>query len=315
MPKTNTSNSFADDILVKDENGDFKVLSKGKWQVLEAYRPQASKAKPTSVSAPPKDNLRETVRGILEKVNLSLDSELESRFQNIVQAHLRGVRSSLDTFLVLKREKEEGGLGLNEEQAEQVLEAVNRRQGSLAARVRPKQEKPAKEAPLDLEHELAPPPPVIQQAKATSKAPSKPTKPLKEVKFKPSLGRLGMEQPSSPTLKEVRFKPQLVGPVEEIKNLSLLDFRRLDKNPREAAQKINYKIDLLEKDSYQKRQEGLKAWRESELNKLYLELGRLAIEQGKPIGEIIKAKQVKNEASLTMEEFEALLNLNGELKY
>lgn len=316
MPQTNTNNS-SDDIIVKGPDGNFRVLSQGEWQPLEAYRPQVPKAKPAD-SVQPKTDLGDLAKEIREKANLNLAGELNTRFQNIVKAHLKEVRNSLDTFLVLKRGKEEGGLGLAEEQAEQVLEIMNQKKSSLGPTIEEstssakadtagegKAEK--KSVPLDLSHELAPPPPVIPQAQAATEPSDKPMESHDPV-FKRD------RQAPSP-MKEMKFKPQLVGPVEEIKNLTLSDFRKFDDDPKAAVKKVIYKIDLLEKDSYQKRQEGIKAWRESEVNRLYLELGKLAMEQGRSISEIIKAKQSKNEPSLTMEEFEALLDLNSELKY
>jgi len=43
--------------------------------------------------------------------------------------------------------------------------------------------------------------------------------------------------------------------------------------PQEAISKIKEKIDLLGEDSLVKKAGGIKAWKESEVNKLYLELG------------------------------------------
>lgn len=315
MIETNNKNnsSFSDDIIVKDADGSFKVLSQGKWQPLGAYRTKTLKPEPSqSLQKKEKVDLGDLAREVAREANLTLQNGFDSRFRMLIDAYLRGVRNSLDTFLVLKRSGEEGGLGLGEEEAEKVLEIINKKKNVLEKdNVSTSVER---KAPfLDLSHELAPPPPVISSAKAEGVSALIPEK-KKSVFVRPGRTTSGeAERPPAP--KEVKFKPKLVGPVEEMRNLTLLDFRRLDKNPEKASEKIRSKIDLLEKESYQKKSEGIAAWRDSELNRIYLEQSALAMEQGKSVAKFIEEKLAKNEKVLTIQEFEALLDLNRELKY
>ena len=69
--------------------------------------------------------------------------------------------------------------------------------------------------------------------------------------------------------------------------MTLVDFRRLSSDPVEACRKIIDKLDLLEEHSYAKRIEGVKAWQQSEVNKLYLQVIMAAFSGGKPIAAAI----------------------------
>ena len=57
---------------------------------------------------------------------------------------------------------------------------------------------------------------------------------------------------------------KLTGPVEELRAITLVDFRRLSRDPSEAAMKIKDKIDLLTGESFEKRSAGIAAWTASE---------------------------------------------------
>ncbi len=113
---------------------------------------------------------------------------------------------------------------------------------------------------------------------------------------------------------DVRIVPKLTGPIDELRSISVTDFRRLSKDPHEATLKIKDKIDLLEEQSFEARASGIKAWQESEANRLYLELLRKSLE-GKPILEIIADKESKEETTLNKAEFDAIMELNRKLRF
>lgn len=116
------------------------------------------------------------------------------------------------------------------------------------------------------------------------------------------------------SVETIVFKPRLVGPIEELRRLSLVDFRRLSSDPKEAVKKILDRIRLLEKESFSKRALGIQAWYESEVNQLYLDLGRQALEQGIPTYEIIDQRIQNGEQTLTHDEFEAIMDLNQKFR-
>lgn len=114
---------------------------------------------------------------------------------------------------------------------------------------------------------------------------------------------------SKPLITDIKAPPEPEGPLEELKELDLKEFRRLGQ-AREATAKIKNKIELLAEESFAKKAEGIRTWQTSLLNKLYLEVGQQAIEQGRAVADILASRQ-----DLTLEEFEAIADLNRELRF
>jgi len=109
--------------------------------------------------------------------------------------------------------------------------------------------------------------------------------------------------------------PRLVGPIEELQQLTLQDFRKIAKAPAEAAQRIVEKLALLEKDSFTKRAEGVKALRGSPLMVVYAEVLGAALMAKRKAEEEVKERLVKDKSALTWEELQALRDLNAQLRF
>ncbi len=114
---------------------------------------------------------------------------------------------------------------------------------------------------------------------------------------------------------DVKFVPKLTGPVDELGELDLVNFRRLNSNSESAVDKIKQKISNLEEENYVKKLAGIKSWRQSPVNRLYLEIGQESLAKKKSVSEIIEERANNNQEYLTNEEFEAIMNLNKEMKY
>jgi hypothetical protein len=117
-----------------------------------------------------------------------------------------------------------------------------------------------------------------------------------------------------PSVTDIIAPPRLVGPIEELRRLAVVDFRRLSRDPREANLKIRDKIDLLADRSFAERDRGVKAWQESAVNRLYLDILRLSLE-GKPVPEVIAVREKNGEPTLTKAEFDAIMDLNRKLRF
>jgi hypothetical protein len=113
---------------------------------------------------------------------------------------------------------------------------------------------------------------------------------------------------------DVSSAPRLVGPVEELHDLRLADFRRLSRDPHEACLKIRDKVDLLAERSFAEKDRGVKAWQESEINRLYLDLLRASLD-GKPVPEVISAREFDGVPTLSKPEFDAIMELNRKLRF
>ncbi|MFA5130149.1 MAG: hypothetical protein WC477_04515 [Patescibacteria group bacterium] len=106
----------------------------------------------------------------------------------------------------------------------------------------------------------------------------------------------------------------LVGPVQEIGNITLDRFRRLSAKPADAANRIRALIDLLAEESFEKRILGIQAWRSCPLQKQYLGLVAKAFSSRLPVNTVADQLRTKGEQVPTAEEITAIVTLNGELK-
>ncbi|MEK7167664.1 MAG: hypothetical protein AAB791_01535, partial [Patescibacteria group bacterium] len=129
------------------------------------------------------------------------------------------------------------------------------------------------------------------------------------------LPKAKVELRSKPSLDDVKFVKKLVGPIEELSGMTLIDFRRLGDKPMEAIIKVKEKINLLEKDSYKKRIEGIEAWHKSEVNRFYRLLGQTSLTEGKNVEELISERLQAQKPTLSLAEFDAVMELNRDLRY
>jgi hypothetical protein len=116
-------------------------------------------------------------------------------------------------------------------------------------------------------------------------------------------------------IEDIKAVPRVLGPIDELRYMTIASFRRLGKTPVEMANKILQKLDNLEAERYSQKLAGINAWRESPVNKAYLQIGKDSISQNKAIDVIIKERMARGLETLTVEEFEAVLRLNREARY
>lgn len=152
---------------------------------------------------------------------------------------------------------------------------------------------------------------------------------ITEEKFKPKMQEVTMPVapkppvttaiPQTPSgrvkVEDVAYKPRLMGPIEELREMDLVEFRRLSPKPRVAADKIIVKVDLLAKEGYDKKIKGIEAWKKSSLNQLYNTLLSESLNKAKPIVQIIQEKIIAKQETLSEEEFKVIMDLNRVLKF
>jgi len=125
--------------------------------------------------------------------------------------------------------------------------------------------------------------------------------------FAPSISKQAMH--------DIRPVPKVMGPLEELQFLDLVNFRRLGKTPAEITAKIFSKIKLLEADGYDKMVAGVRAWRQSPVNRLYIKMVQEAIGKGLTIKDYALAVQKENKDYLSLEEIEGILTMNSKLVF
>jgi len=116
-------------------------------------------------------------------------------------------------------------------------------------------------------------------------------------------------------MEDVKARPKVMGPLEELKYLDLINFRRLGNNPKEITDKLIMKIKLLEKDGYDRMVGGVKAWRQSPVNRIYVRLAQEAVSQGITLRDAVAARQADKKETLSMEEIEAIVAMNSRLMF
>ncbi|MCD4704756.1 hypothetical protein K8R66_01635 [bacterium] len=116
-------------------------------------------------------------------------------------------------------------------------------------------------------------------------------------------------------MSDIKTKEKVISPIEELSQVSITVFRRLSNNPVEAAQKIINKISSFERESYMRKAKAIQNWRQSEVYKMYISLGRGSMESGISIEKIIEQKILANEKVLSIDEFKAISDLNKKIKF
>ncbi|MEI6511458.1 MAG: hypothetical protein WCO25_05490 [Candidatus Uhrbacteria bacterium] len=118
-----------------------------------------------------------------------------------------------------------------------------------------------------------------------------------------------------PIVEDIRFERKLAGPVEELRMLTLSDFRRLSSDPKQAILRIRDKVELAAQEGYEHRIAAIKAWRESPLSQMYVAVSREALMAGKSIVDALADKRSRGEEVLKDEELHAIVELNGILRF
>ncbi|MDD4995288.1 MAG: hypothetical protein PHW53_02395 [Patescibacteria group bacterium] len=238
----------------------------------------------------------------------------------------------------LVREKRNREIGREREE-----ENLNRRYAKLTGRMpssMPSEEKkPERTLPLK-DHIIKPSAPVIkpvaQVSVVTAVIPQEPGLPMTIVPVPIAIGtpvrpasrpeslkpKVRVSPPSIPAqtsqtgrprVEEIKFSRRLFGPIEELREMKFEDFRRLSREPRERAIKIKDKIDLLGEESFEKKMQGIAAWQESPINKLYLNLIQEAFQTGKNIETITREREAAGRSTLSWDEFQSIIELNQNL--
>ncbi len=280
--------SNIDEIIFRDEDGELKVLKDGQIVDLEkkSGQPAAAQTRPADnppaakpVVIPPAAkqlDLEPVAEEIVKKANLNLaDQQAQKRLKNIILLRLKDVRDQMETREILLASPSTGGMGFDTISAQNILRLAGKHLDQLDNKLRRESET------ID----------EVDQAQEAS---------AKEV-FEPA---------AFSGVQEVEFTPKLVGPLEEIRLLNLDDFHKFSPDPAAAAERILEKINSLEQESFAKKIAAIKAWRQSELFRIYLKIGQQSLESNQPVSSVIA--EAANPL-LTEKEFNVISRLNSSL--
>ncbi len=112
-----------------------------------------------------------------------------------------------------------------------------------------------------------------------------------------------------------RAKTKLMGPIDELREMDITEFRRLEGDPKKACRKLKEKLETLEKDSFGEMAQGILAWRQSPISKIYLDMGKESIINKLSIERIIEKRKVEARPYLTAQEFDAVMDFNEQIRF
>ncbi|MEA1962867.1 MAG: hypothetical protein U9M94_01355 [Patescibacteria group bacterium] len=295
-------------------------------------------------------NYDNVINAVSKEIGVNFSSEdLRKRFFGIITMYLKGIRNKVDTKQTLFKDINSGGLAFSEIYTDNILVLVDKKRIEEEKKQENKTAKggeiaieSARDMDYDFSHFTKATRDKSHFAKASVSAKAMEDKPEggqqitkiesagkiiedKKKIFKPS--KLKFEIAKQPSLKrpkvksgkarmdDVKHTPKLLGPIDELKEMDLLNFRRLSDDLSVRIKKISEKIEFLEEENYAQRLSGIKAWRQSKLNKMYLDIGKESISANRGIDDIINSRQEKGEDCLNKEEFLLIMELNKTLRY
>lgn len=369
---TQLNNVTNDEILIKDESGQFQILSGGKLRpynnneevgtiksemeegglkpilpidtgmeekMLQPPPPmikkttasfyfhpadeeEAAKHQAAAVSGMPKKvySLDKILAKVVENYQLKLSEELTKRLRSIIFSFLRDRRTLVDTHEVLARPETNGGLNLTEFVVANLLEFLKEIKEKIqlpGGVVIDEQKEAGKKAftyvPPNLPENLAKRSPI---AKMVASEEVKPV--VKDIVRPIAKAMPVLQRPlkkGSQRLADVKRDYKLVGPVEELGMLNLETFRRLGEITASRAQKVLSKINFLAEESITKKTAGIRAWRSCPLYRMYVAIGQASMEHNLGVEQVVSEYQAKGREIISLEEFEAISDLNRQLRF
>ena len=276
------------------------------------------------------------------------DAQLRERCAKLIESRVRDVRTPEQTRAQLEKAVESGGLGVTGRRLSDMLAMIEGRvtayQGNISQEERRKRVEKLAQVPdkallakkeetlltkryveltgkVPQEH-IAPAAPVVSRTSVAISAHHEQVAregkiDASKVKNAVAAAReaVALKPKITSSMQEITFVKRLLGPVDELRSLSLTDFRRLSKDASQAATKVKDKVDLMEEQGYNKKVEAIGAWRASPLNQMYVGITRDAVLQGVAVAEILGKKRTAGEETLSDEELKAVMKLNADLRF
>ncbi len=277
---------------------------------IDKERKKIEKIKPTEVK---KYSAYKISEKLIQKYKINLVPQLENSFFKIIVSYLKGLREKINTIESFKKLVKKADLKLNDQEIKELVNTLQEIKekielaGGFVLEDAPDllekredlKEKNNKQNTIDKFSNLDPRQ-KIEVQKPEFRSPLIKRNNLDNYKKKVS---------------DIKFKEKTISPIQELSQINIGTFRKLSDNPIEAAQKIINKIDSFEGESNLRKAEAIKNWRQSDLYKTYIDLGRKSMESGKSIEKIIEEKVLANEKTLNLEEFQVISDLNKKIKF
>ncbi len=292
--------------------------------VAHAHLPRVSAQRETEVT--------QVVSGLSFKVA----AEHSNRLRTIIQLRLKDVRDAQQTKELLVRKVLDGGVGLSEDQASEVLRACAAFEPE--SMLRAVQLQPEKRATVPAVFHPSPAPatatPYNNFVHAAHVQPAESVHNTKTVFVTPVDSQPAQAVPvttkrttsaplpeeiietfklsSTPrtraTMHDVVVKPVEMNAIDEIKYVSLTDFRRMGTKPEESALRLKQKFVNLKEESILFYLDALSAWQLSPLYLEYVASLTKSLAQHKTVAQVLAESH-----AITLPEIQALAQMNKAL--
>ena len=332
-------------ILIKDDKGQFKTvdLIDDKQQTTDNKQQITQKQTEIKKFIPPKfyfdvkdeeeaskfinkesEAVREKKNKLLQKkanlflLDLKLDEQTlgqvqAKKIEKIIISYLRGIRTDLEFAEILCGDKNKNGFGFSREEVREIIKKLKNKkaffEGINLDEIKEKEEIEKEEIEKEEVEEKKKDEIVVAQQKI-QKQEQVIQRPLARTQdIKPPEKKVYI-QPEKKIITNLKIDKKTKGPIEELQELNIQEFRNLGATAKERVNRIYNKINLLEQESIDKKTQGINSWKSSEVYKEYVLIGEESLAQGKPIRDVIARKN-----NLSLDEFNAIADLNEQLNY
>lgn len=265
--------------------------------------------------------LEESIDTCLKNVNIKrkLDEHLTTRLRNLISSRLRDVRNREQILMMLQREEKVGGMGFEPAESERIAVVIEQTYKNTRASV----EEEAKSKIFKIQEEQKQ---KIAERKTRESEehaqwyrdkvmPTRGEEALRNVIIEGNRkpGTVGGKRTSVDGITGPRM--HLTGLGDELHSMDIESFRRLSKDPKQAAERVFEKLETLKRESFERWTEGVEAWRRSPLQQQYLKLITESFSSGKPVAELVEEKRKIDTRLPSAEELGAIIALNGRIQF
>ncbi|MDD2656084.1 MAG: hypothetical protein PHQ18_00725 [Patescibacteria group bacterium] len=298
------------DIFVDEAAANFEWKNSDSESLLAVDAPEVEKLKKKGVPHVEGHDLQEHIK----MPHADVTDDLKNRAKSLVISWQKGIRNDNQLLDYATRNIDHGGLGLDSEQASRFLQNVKNSKNNLDNLFEIVFEKKKKTLDVsEIKAEAKIEKPVVNSMSRLDELmrTEKPIEFLSEKDFSkpfshttPSTVVHDVASPSS-------FSAKTMGPKQEMESFSLVEYRRLAKDPKKCADMLMSKLNSWKSESFLLFLEVLEGWQNSPLNKMYVDTTVEAINNKKSVAEVLQAKN-KNDF-ITLEEYQSLVDMDNRL--
>lgn len=290
------------------------LLTSDDHEELNNHAEKASIISANTESTPVADLDGHVTKTLESLSSLQIDAAAKENLAKIVKDRVSGIQDPYTTRTKIGRAVAEGGVGLSGLDLANAMQAIEDGFNEHQDHVLIKMKEVRKAELRDLREQREKP---AQEPEKVTNAQNqqKPSPNIERATTRMSTGSIPASSLPKPQVTDVRFVPRLAGPTEELRRMGITEFRRIAKDPNNVIERILDKIDSLAETGYDKKIVGIKAWRESPVNQLYLRMTQEALTTDVSIEAVSKSFADRGEDFLTPEEVRAIVRLNGRLRF